>query len=121
MKNLGTTPLEIAVIQQMLADPQCNPSRRALASLVLLEVEERSVNEVGFITSFVRNTAAKFFGDTTSMRWGNVAGRLNGEVDVDFVVYVDHGYVTGVEGVTFGGEPWPLLVDRFELTAVTDR
>lgn len=121
MKSLPTTSLEAAVIEQMLADPQCKPSRLPVAPLVALEVEERSVTEVGFLTSFVRNTAAKLFGDSTSMRWGNLVGRLNCEVDVDFVVYVDDGYLTGVEGVTFGGEPWPSPVDQFELTAVTGR
>ena len=113
------TSLEAAVIQRMLADPQCTPSRRAVDPLAPLEVEERSVSQVGFITSFARNTAAKLFGDNTSMRWGKVVGRLNCEVDVDFVVYVDDGYVTGVEGVTFGGEPWPSLINEFELTEIT--
>lgn len=115
------TSLESAVIQRMLADPQCTPSRREVDPLAPLEVQERNVSEVGFITSVVRNPAAKFFGDNTSMRWGKVVGRLNAEVDVDFVVYVDDGYVTGVEGVTFGGQSWPSLVYQFELTEITGR
>jgi hypothetical protein len=112
------TALETAVIQRMLADPQVSPRRRVLDPSNPFVVEERSVSEVGFITSFARNDAAKLFTDDTSMRWGQIVGRLNKETDVDFVVYVDDGFVNAVEGVTFGGEAWPSSVDDFELTEI---
>lgn len=119
MSDTSTNALEAAVIQRMLADPQCAPSRRMAAPQAPLEVAERSFSEVGFITSFVRNGAAKLFDSNTSLRWGKVVGRLNSEVDVDFVVYVEDGYVIDLEGVTFGGEPWPSRVDQFELTEIS--
>jgi len=113
------TALEAEVIQRMLTDPQLSPRRRVLDPSNPLVVEERSVNEVGFITSIARNDAAKLFADDTSMRWGKVVGRLNSEVDVDFVVYVDDGFVNAVEGVTFGGESWPSSIEEFELTEIS--
>ena len=113
------TDLESAVIHRMLSDPECTPNRRAIDPSNPLEVEERSIGEVGVLTTFVRNEAAKLFDDDISMRWGKVWGRLNSAVDVDFVVYVDKGYVTGVECVTFGGEPWPYLITEFTLAEIT--
>lgn len=110
------TPLESAVVHRMLGDPLCSPIRRALDPPGLLQVEERSVTEVGFITTFVRNTDSKLFDGDISMRWGKVGGRINSKVDVDFLVYVDDGYLTGVEAVTFGGESWPSLINEFKLT-----
>ncbi len=113
------TALETAVINRMLADPQLSPRCRALDLSNPLVVEERNLDEVGFITTIARNGAAKLFADDVSLRWGEVAGRLNSEVDVDFVVYVDHGFVNAVEGVTFGGELWPSSVKEFELTEIS--
>jgi hypothetical protein len=115
------TALEAAVIQQMLADPQLSPRRRLLDPSNPLVVEERSFSEVGFITSFARNDDAKLFSDNASIRWGKVVGRLNSEVDADFVVYVDDGHVSAVEGVTFGGQSWPSVIEEFELTDLKDR
>lgn len=112
--------LEATVITRMLNDPQLAPSRRALEPSALV-VAERNVSEVGFIASFARTAGAKLFGDDVSMRWGKVVGRLNAAVNVDFVVYVDDGYLTGVEGCTFGGEAWPADVAEFELTDIPNR
>jgi hypothetical protein len=120
MSDLRINSLEAAVIQRMLAEPSCIAMRRSVNPGATLKVVERSASAVGFLTSFGRDAAARLFGDGTSMRWGKVVGRLNSEVDVDFVVYVDDGYVTGVEGVTFGGEPWPPRINQFELMEIPD-
>lgn len=114
------TSLEAAVIKRMLEDPQLAPTRRTVDPSLSLVVEERSMTGAGFITSFVQNTAGQLFGDGVSMRWGETLGRLNAKVDVDFVMYVDDGFLTGLEGVTFGGEPWPSVVTDFELMEMPD-
>ncbi len=111
---MNTTILETAVINRMLGDPQLPLGVRLLDPTTLVIVE-RNFSEVGFITGFARIGEARLFSDDISMRWGNVVGRLNSEIDVDFVVYVDDGYLTGVEGCTFGGELWPSRVEEFEL------
>ncbi len=112
---MRTTSLETAVISRMLADPDFSPTRRPVDPTTL-EVTERSLTEVGFITSFARTSATKLLSDDASARWGKVVGRLNAEVSADFVVYVDEGYLTAIEGCTFGGEPWPSEVVEFDLT-----
>jgi hypothetical protein len=108
------TALETAVVRKMLADPQLPLICKSFDPSAL-EVSERNHSEVGFITSFARIAESRLFGDEISMRWSRVVGRLNSETDVDFVVFVDDGFLTGVEGCTFGEELWPPKVEKFEL------
>ncbi len=116
---MSTEILESAVIGSMLDDSELSPGLRSFDPLALVETE-RNFSQVGFITSFARTSGTKLFGDNISMRWGKVSGRLNSEIDVGFIVYVDDGYLTGVEGFTYGGELWPSEVRAFELTDLPD-
>ncbi len=116
---MSTESLESAVISRMLDDPELSPCLRSLDPLSLV-MSERNFSQVGFITSFARTSGTKLFGDDISMRWGKVIVRINSEIDVDFVVYVDDGYLTGIEGCTFGGELWPSEIEAFELTDLPD-
>lgn len=111
----GLSDLEAAVMLWMLADPEVSPRDRTRSALDDLVVEDREFSAVGFMTSLVCNDAARLFAPEVSMRWGHVLGWLNGIVMVDFVVYVDDGFVHGIEGVTFGEEEWPSEVSTFEL------
>lgn len=116
---MDATNLESVVIRTMLNDSQL-PLCRQSFDVSTLVVTDRNLSEVGFFTSFVRTAESKIFNEEISMRWGKVIGRINSSIDVDFVVFVDDGYLTGVEGTTFGGEPWPSEVLRFELTDLQD-
>ena len=40
---------------------------------------------------------------------------------VDFVVYVDDGYLTGLECVTFGGDLMPDIIREFEISDLPDK
>lgn len=114
---MRATALEIAVINRMLRDATLDANRPAIDS-AMLAVTERNITEVGFITHLAETGSTKLFKDKTSFRWGQVVGRLNATIDVDFVVYVDNGYLTTIEGTTFGGENWPLEIVQFDLTNV---
>ncbi len=120
MSTREVTALEAAAIERMLADPQLAPIRHSLDPSLALVVDDRSLSGVGFMTSFVLSTASKLFGDGVSIRWGETLGRLHSTVNLDFVVYVDNGYLTALKGVTFGGESWPSIVTEFELIEITD-
>ena len=112
---MTATEMESAVVRRMLADDTLRPVQRVFEA-ASVEVTDRERSAVGFISSFRRTGATKLFADGVSLRWGRVMGRVNAEVDVDFVVYVDDGYIAGVECVTFGGEPFPVDLRDFELT-----
>jgi hypothetical protein len=112
------TALEAAVIRRMLADPELSPLERTPDALDDITVEDRSFSGVGFMTDVARSEAARLFRADTSLRWGKVLGRLDGALDVDFVIYVDDGFVTAIEGVTFGGDEWPAAINEFELSDI---
>ena len=57
----------------------------------------------------------KLFNDGVSLRWGKIGARLNvAKIETGYLVYVDDGYLTAVEGYTYGDE-WPNQIDRMEL------
>jgi hypothetical protein len=112
--SMKVSPIERAVIEAMLADRDLKP--------VLLTVDfdavtviDREFSGVGFLTECERSDVLKLFGNDVFLRWGNVGARLNAsKLETGYIVYVDNGYVTGVEGFTYG-EPWPDVVKEFEL------
>ncbi len=115
------TEIEEAVVRRMLADSATSLREGALESLARFVVEDRHFTGKGFIVSFVHNDETRLFPVDMSMRWGmGVMGRLNGALDVGFVVYVDDGYVDAIEGYTFGGDEWPEAVSEFELFELPD-
>ena len=70
------------------------------------------------MTDFERSEELKLFDDSVSLRWGKVGARLNADqIETGYLVYVDDGYVTTVEGYTYGDE-WPGSVERIELYAL---
>lgn len=107
-------PLETAVIDRMLKDPDLSKLIREV-SPCLIAVTERNLSNTGFITHFARSNEARLFNEDASLRWGKVIGHLNENTDADFLIYIDDGYLTSIEGCTFGGESWPAEVSTFEL------
>lgn len=106
--------LEIAVLRSFLADREQHPAAFP-ASLDSLNVTDRALTGAGFLTEFERSRELKWFQDGVSMRWGNVGARLNApRLETGYLVYVDDGYVTAVEGYTYG-DPWPEHVDSIEV------
>jgi hypothetical protein len=109
-------PLEVAVLEWLLAGD--HPVLVALrAQLARATVTQRELSGAGFFTHFVvANDAIPVavrtlrFGDV----WAKVAGLRYG---ADFVLFVDDGRLTMLEGVSFG-EPWPETITEFAVTYV---
>jgi len=73
------------------------------------------MSPVGFMTEFVPSPELKLFDDNASLRWGDVGARLNtARTETGYLVYVDGGQITAVEGYTYGGEAWPGRVESVE-------
>lgn len=106
--------LEQTIANELLRDPDLDPLKRVV-DLTEVEVTERELTGPGFLTDFEKCPALKLFRDGTSLRWGNVGVRLNAEkLDTGYVVYVDDGYLTAIEGYTYG-EDWPETIDAMEV------
>ena len=106
--------LERAVIERMLADCEPRPVR-SVVNFEAVTVSDREFTGVGFMTELERSEELRLFDAGLSLRWGNVGARLNASrLETSYLVYVDDGYVTTVEGYTYGDE-WPDEVERIEL------
>lgn len=99
--------LERAVLEKFLTDKDLS-ALMSRVDLDAVKVAKRSLTGVGFFADFERNEALHVFGDMRSVRWGKVGARLNAErIETGYLVYVDKGYLTGLEGYTYGGQEWP--------------
>ena len=106
--------LEMAVIERLLADRELKPIRSAV-NFDVVTVSDREWTGMGFLTEFERSEELKMFDSGASLRWGKVGARLNpSKLETGYLVYVDAGYITGVEGYTYGDE-WPDHVQQIEL------
>jgi len=108
------TKLEKQVIATMIADPGV-AAARAAPNFEDVIVTAREFTGVGFLTELERSENLRIFNEDVTFRWGKVGARLNASAtESGYVVYVDDGYITGVEGYTYG-ETWPSSVEEFEL------
>lgn len=108
------TELETAVLERMVAGNHPARLRRAFHADAVT-VMGRELTGAGFLTELQRSPELRLFEDGVSIRLGTIGARLNRTMtETGYVVYVDDGYVTSVEGYTYGDE-WPTEVETFEL------
>ncbi len=108
------TNLEWAIVDRLLQDPELHPEK-ADVKRAEIDVIDREFTGVGFLTEFEPSEELKLFADGVTLRWGKVGARLNAsKIETGYVVYVDNGYLTTIEGYTYG-EEWPERIDSFEL------
>jgi hypothetical protein len=80
-----------------------------------ISVVARDFTGIGFLTHFEPSDEAKLFADNVTLRWGNVGARLNAsKISTGYVVYVDNGYLTTLEGYAYD-EDWPAPITSFEV------
>lgn len=105
--------LEKTLIEKMLADPEVNPIKHTVNFDSVIVIERRFTG-VGFFTDFQYSPETKLFDSSVSLRWGKVVARLNeSKLETGYLVYVDDGYLTTIEGYTYG-EDWPEQVEKIE-------
>jgi hypothetical protein len=111
---MQATELERAIIGEFLRDPELHPLKSDL-NFEKAKVIERHFTGVGILTEFEPSEELKLFVDGVALRWGKVGARLNtSKVETGYVVYVDNGYLTTIEGYTYGDD-WPECIGSFEL------
>lgn len=111
---MKTTEIEKAVIRMMLGARELRPVRHTV-HFDKVTASDRELTGTGFLTEFERSEELKLFDDGVSLRWGGSGARLNAsKLETGYLVYVDDGYVTAVEGYTYG-EGWPDQVVQIEM------
>jgi hypothetical protein len=87
--------------------------------LVRAWVTERRMTGVGFFTDIGVPGDTAIASTGRSLRFGDVVARIPSlEHGAGFVVYVDDGRLSGLEGYTFD-EAWPETVDGFSVGFVS--
>jgi hypothetical protein len=114
MRNMKITELEKIVIERMLVDRTLKPLKLAV-DFDRVSIRDREFTGAGFLTEFERSEELKLFDDKTSLRWGKVGARLNAsEIETGYLIYVDDGFLTTIEGYTYG-EEWPHQIEQIDL------
>ena len=118
VRKLKVTELERLVIERLVMAP----GRELLGARLNFDaivVVERTFTGIGFITELKRSEELQLFGSGVSFRWGRVGARLNGaKMETGYLIYIDAGYLTTIDGYTYGDE-WPALIDESELYTLT--
>ncbi|MCA9677456.1 MAG: hypothetical protein KC464_20700 [Myxococcales bacterium] len=107
-------PLEKEVIRKFLSDESTRPSRTEV-NLDIVSVVSREMTGVGFFTELARCEELHLFADDVSMKAGRVGARVGpARIDTGYLIYVDGGYISTIEGYCYG-EAWPEDLSVFEI------
>jgi hypothetical protein len=107
--------LETAVLDKLLAG-----DLPALACLRTqrqrMHVTKREYSGVGFFTEFGHPDDVVRLATSKIIRFGDVLAEVAGlEHGAGFLLFIDNGLITMLEGYTNSNEPWPERLERFEL------
>jgi len=90
-------------------------SEYLMKSFDKIEVAARSFTEAGFFVDFRKHDSLKVGESGEKYGWGEIGGRLNGQVHVGFEFYINEGYITMIEGFTYEWPTWPDEIHSYEL------
>jgi len=108
--------LEMKVMNRFLKDPTLPILAKSQIDFDRVNVTDRDYTGAGFFTEFERSEALRLFAEGTSMRGGRVGARLNSDRrETGYLFYVDDGYLTTLEGYTYGGDEWPKEITEIEI------
>ena len=107
--------LEREVLARFLADQELRFSEKKI-DVDAVNVTDRSFTGIGFMTDVQKDENVRILDEARSVRWCKVAARLNDEqIETGYVVYVDGGYLSGLEGFTYGGQEWPSRIEKLDV------
>ncbi len=107
--------LEQAVLDKLLVGDE--PGLACLrAQQERMRVAKREYSGVGFFTEFTHPPDAPRLQGARSIRFGDVLADISGlDHGAGFLLFIDGGLITMLEGYTNSNEPWPASVEAFEL------
>lgn len=113
MKTLNE--LEKSVLDKLLAgdDPALSCLR---AQRQQMHVAKREYSGVGFFTEFEHPPDVLRLPISKSIRFGDVFADIDGlEHGAGFLLFIDDGLISMLEGYTNSNEPWPEVLGAFAL------
>lgn len=108
--ELKIEPIEVAVLDDLFMQKGVS-----VESFYDIGVTKREYTGVGFFTDFYPSDALRIGALDYSDRWLDTHAKLNGTLNVGFLVYIDNGMVTAIEGFTYGDDSWPDTIHDFKI------
>ena len=71
-----------------------------------ISISKRTYTGNGFFTFINNDSKLKVSHEEKSYKWGKLGAKINNNCDVGFLIYIDNGYITTIEGYTYDIE-WP--------------
>lgn len=79
-------------------------------------VKTRVFTGVGFNTEFKQDDRLAIPGVDDARAIGNVAGLLNGDIEVGFMIKLEHCSIVWMEGYVYGEGKWPEYIAEYSLS-----
>lgn len=83
-----------------------------------IEVLQRIYTGTGFITYIDKSIFLKIK-NKKKLQWGKIGAKINNNVDVGFLIYIDEGYITTIEGYTYD-EKWPDEIKKIDFYKIKE-
>lgn len=112
--GLKIEPIEVAVLEDLFTQKGLSVDSED-HSLNGLGVSKREFTGVGFLTEFYPSSVLRIGPQDYNDRWLDTHATLNGTLSVGFLVYIDNGKITAIEGFTYGDESWPDKIHDFKI------
>ena len=105
--------IEKQVIRQYLITKRA--SKNVVDEFFLsVNVKNREFSGVGFMSYLCTESAPVIDVELNSFNWGKVGIKINNSIDTGYLLYIEGGYITAIEGYTYD-EEWPKSVTKIEL------
>ena len=78
-------------------------------------VSSRDYSGVGFMTELDRSETLRVGSQTESYTWGDIGGKLNSSLESGYLVFVEKGHVSAIEGFVYGEAEWPQKIEEIEI------
>lgn len=111
--NLQFTDLEMGAIEHFLKRNHIDKEFFG-RDFEGIKVTKRRMTGEGFFTDLSTTKSLEEVG-VKSLRWSKTRATLNNNLDVGFLIYVDDGMLSTIEGYTYGDTAWPEVITSFEI------
>ncbi len=78
-----------------------------------IKVSKRNITGVGFLTYIEKTNLLRIIEQKKSFKYGKIGAKLNYDIEVGFLIYIDEGYIMTIEGYTYD-VAWPNKIEKIE-------
>lgn len=109
---LSIEPIEAAVLKDLFSQKNVLFEEEVISEI---RIVSREFTGKGFFTDFDPSNRLKIGESKYNDRWLNTHATLNSTLVVGFLVYIDSGEITTIEGFTYGDDRWPDVIHDFQI------